>query len=98
MILKTLLGGEGPPVVTSHTVPIMQIEKLKIKTYSDMVLLEGLNNQRQVYSYLIPNIENTLFLQTDKEIEFQHAQIVTGSKEDEDEKVVVDKIEHLGKG
>lgn len=84
-------------MVTSHTVPILHIEKLNIKTYSDMVLLEGLNNQRQVYSYLIPNIENTLFLQTDKEIEFQHAQIVTGSSK-EDEKVLVEKIEHLGKG
>ena len=73
MILKTLLGGEGPPVVTSHTIPIMHIEKLNIKTYSDMILFEGTENQKQVNSYLVPNVENTLFFQKDDEIEFQHA-------------------------
>ena len=73
LILKTFLGGGGPPVVTSHTVPILHIEKLNIKTYSDMVLLEGSFNPRKESSYLIPNIQNTLFMQTDDELEFQHA-------------------------
>jgi hypothetical protein len=45
---------------------------------------------------LIPNIENTLFVQTEDEIEFSHAQIVTTPPGEE--KVLVDKIEHLGKG
>jgi hypothetical protein len=91
------LGGEEPPVITTHTIPIFHIEKLNVQTYSDMVFLDGImTNYLKTESYLIPNIENTLFMQTDDEIEFSHAQIVTGLEGNEE--VLVDKIEHLGKG